>query len=171
MKKKLVTILGLAVLTLVACKKDEEVVVTPAGPGSAVLEGTIYAPLDLSNDTTINGSFIPGLHQEFAPEGTKITAIIDSEDLQTNPQPGYNYQKLKYTTTIGENGRYKFGSLPAINQNIAVELRFNDFEATQIQFDPSNNPSQEKIFTVPGGAVVVIYNGGTIIKEYEYTAN
>ena len=57
-----------------------------------------------------------------------------------------------------------------ILKSISVELRFNDYEAVQKQFDPSNNPDETKIFTLTNKSVSV-YDGAVAIKEYDYSAN
>lgn len=168
MKKKYLSILAIATLAVLSCKKEDPAV--PADPGTATIQGTLYAPLDLSNDTTSSGVFQAGLHNETAVSGVLVTAIVDTEDLQKNPQAGFNYEKLKFTTTIGSDGTFKFTNIPAYSDEISVELRFNDFEATQKQFDPTNNPDETKVFSLTDKNVNV-YDGAIVIKEYAYDAN
>ena len=168
MKTKFLSIFAIASLAMLSCKKTESAV--PAEPGTATIQGVIRAPLDLGNDTTSAGVFINGYNNEFAPAGTQITAIVDTEDLQKDPQSGFTYEKLKFTTTVGANGDFSFTNIPCYATTIPVELRFNDFTASQSQFDPSNNPSQDKIYTL-SDKTVYVYDGGTVIKEYDYSAN
>ena len=168
MKTKFLSIFALAALVTIGCKKIESA--TPAEPGTATIQGVIKAPIDLGNDTTDTGTFISGLKNEFAPAGTQVIAIVDTEDLQKNPQNGFNYEKLKFTTTLDANGGFTFTNIPAFSTSIPVELRFNDFKASQSQFDPSNNPAIEKVFTLTNKTVQV-YDGAKVIKEYDYSAN
>jgi len=168
MKTRVLSIFAIASLAMLSCNKTESAI--PAEPGTATIEGVILAPLDLGNDTTAAGTFISGLNNEFAPAGTQITAIVDTEDLQANPQNGFTYEKLKFTTAVGANGEFSFTNIPAYAESIPVELRFNDFSAQQSQFDPTNNPSEEKIFSL-SNKTVMVYDGGVVIKEYDYTAN
>ncbi|MDX1350220.1 MAG: hypothetical protein R3279_08235 [Putridiphycobacter sp.] len=168
MKTRLLSIFAIATLALVSCKKTESAV--PAEPGTATIEGILKAPIDLGNDTTASGVFINGYNNEFVPAGTQITAIVDSEDLQKDPQSGFTYEKLKFTTVVGANGEFSFTDIPCFANSIDVELRFNDFTAMQSQFDPSNNPPQNKIFTL-SNKYVEVYDGAIVIKEYDYTAN
>lgn len=168
MKTRMLSIFSIAMIGLISCKKTEAV--TPADAGSATIEGVAYAPLDLGNDTTASGVFVSGLNNEYVPAGTQITAIIDSYDLQANPDNSFNYQLLKFTAVVGNNGVFSFTGLPTYSEEIDVELRFNDFTSTQNQFDPSNNPAEEKIFTL-SSKYASIYDGAIVIKEYNYSAN
>ncbi|MFK8044340.1 MAG: hypothetical protein AB8B72_02505 [Crocinitomicaceae bacterium] len=168
MKTRVLSIFAIASLAMLSCKKTESAI--PAEPGTATIQGVILAPLDLGNDTTSGGTFISGLNNEFAPKGTQITAIVDTEDLQANPQNGFTYEKLKFTAVVGDNGDFSFTGIPAYAESIPVELRFNDFSEQQSQFDPSNNPAQDKIFSL-SNKTVMVYDGAVVIKEYDYTAN
>jgi len=168
MKKKLLPILAIGILAMFSCKKTTNP--TPAEPGMATIQGKLYAPIDLSNDTTALGVFTNGLHNESAIAGIVVTAIVDSRDLQQNPQAGFNYELLKFTTATGSDGSFSFSDIPAYSEEINVELRFNDFEEDQIQFDPSNNPSEKKVFSL-SNKTVNVYDGALVIKEYDYTAN
>jgi len=167
MKKQLFSILAIGAIAITACEKTE---VTLAEPGTATVEGKLLAPIDLSNDTTDAGVFNYGLNNEGATSGTLITAVIDTEDLQDNPQAGYTYEKITRTTTVGADGSFKFDDLPAFAKSIPVTLKFNDFSASQIQQDQANNPAIDKIYTL-GQTNVMVYQGAIVIKEYTYTAN
>ena len=168
MKKKVFSIIAIASIAIISCKKEEAAV--PASPGTATVEGTLYASIDESNDTLDNGTLVPFLVKERAIKDVLVTAIVDSEDLQKNPQTNFNYEKLKFTTTTNASGNFSFTNIPAYSEAISVELRFNDFEAVQKQFDPSNNPDETKIFTLTNKTVSV-FDGAVVIKEYDYSAN
>ncbi len=105
-----------------------------------------------------------------APPGIIVTATIYSEYLQKNPDPNFNYEILKYTTTVTSEGKFEFTNIPAYAKNLAVTLKFGDFEETQIQFDPSNNPSLTKIFSA-NNKQVTVYDGAIEINNYTYSAN
>ena len=168
MKKRLFPIIAILAMAVMSCKKV--VTVTPADPGTATIKGTLFAPLDLNNDTSATGVYTPGSNNEMAIAGIVVTALVDSKDLQKNPQNGFNYEILKYTTTVNDQGAFQFTNIPAYSDEITVELRFTDFQTVQTQFDPSNNPPLDKIFTL-ANQTVNVYDGAIVIKEYDYTSN
>ena len=90
-------------LSVTSCKKDSATTNTKT-TGSASVSGTLKANLDMTNDTTQNGT--PQIQNENVPAGTLITFIIDSKDLQDNPDSAYVYPKLEYTTTVEANGAF-----------------------------------------------------------------
>jgi hypothetical protein len=165
MKGKIFAALAIGAIAFVSCKKEEPA--TPAEPGTATVQGTLWANTNLDNDTDQWGFYMETL--EYTKSGVLVTAVIDSEDLDENPEVGYNYQDLKWTTTTGANGAYSFTGLPARNWPIAVELRFNDYTDSQLSggvVDPSVT------FTMNGVSQWVwIYDGAVVIAPdwaYDY---
>lgn len=176
MKKTLLGIMTFVAMSfaVVSCSEEEQ---TPVEPGTATVEGVIEANIDLANDTLTDGSVDPNGNWEFAPEGTVLTFIIDSEDLDQNPQPGYNYKDLIYTTTVGANGVYSISDLPAYETPINVDIEFNDFAADQVDYgtDPGDTTATGMPATVTtrtiytkGGETVTIWNGAVVIEDFRY---
>ena len=174
MKKTLLGIMTFAAMSfaVVSCSEEEQ---TPVEPGSANVSGVIEANIDLANDTLTDGS--PETMWEFAPSGTVITFIIDGQDLDQNPQPGYNYKNLIYTATVGANGTYSV-DLPAYETPINVDIEFNDFAADQVDYgmDPGDTTATGMPATVTtrtiyskGGESVTIWDGAAIIEDFRYT--
>ncbi|HET6245917.1 MAG: hypothetical protein H0V01_15210 [Bacteroidetes bacterium] len=102
-----------ALVFISACKKDE----VPEGSNyTTKLSGLVKAELDLTNATT-----------EFAPIGTRITFLINPNDLQMNPDTAANYDSYRYTTTVLAEGKYTI-ELPAKNVGSMVKIVMDDFE-------------------------------------------
>ena len=165
MKRKFFAALAIGAIAFVSCKKDETP--TPTSPETATLKGTLWANTDASNDT-IMGGFPAGYDiynsTERAPSGVVVTVIVDSEDLDPTPEPGYNYQDLKYTTTVGSNGAYEISNIPCYNTPITVEVMFNDFTAPQKKSGTLTEPTNFWL----GSDMVTIYAGAVVIRDYAY---
>ncbi len=58
MKSKVIFAIGIATMAAISCEKTDYV--DPASPGTAIIKGTLFAPIDLSNDTTSAGTFVFG---------------------------------------------------------------------------------------------------------------
>lgn len=158
MKRKIFAALAISAIAFVSCKKEEPV--APAEPGSATIEGTLWANTDTNNDTDDFGN--PVTMYEGA-SGVGITAIIDGMDLDQTPDPGFDYQNMSWSTTSAADGTFSFTGLPCYNEAIDVELRFNDFTADQAQ---GTEDVETDYF---GGTVTVsIWNGAVIINDFTY---
>lgn len=101
---------------------------------TATIQGTAYANLDETNDTT---AFLEE-NYERAPEGTSIKVVIDTEDLVANPTPGVNYAKRTYTTTVDASGNFSL-EVEAADDDIVAELFASSFTAPQFQSPDSVN--------------------------------
>lgn len=163
--KKINYIMALVLLISLAysCKKDEEV--NTKTTGSASVSGTLKANLDQTNDTTLNGT--PQIQYENVPQGTVITFVVDSKDLESNPDTSYNYAKLQYSTSVASNGAFSV-ALPANANVINAEVRFSDFQYNVIVgFNGSTPIVNNHIFTKPIDNIT-IYNSAVVIKQYTY---
>lgn len=167
MKKQFFSFVAIAALAFVSCKEEEKP--TPADPGMATISGTITAPIDESNDTTNAGGYIYNYMPEFAPAGTMVHFIIDSEDLDPNPDYSYDYQELRYSTEIGTDGSYSM-EVPAINQGVSVTVVFDEFNADHREYYGPQPDSvivnQERFFL--GDASIYVYEGKTYVRNYTY---
>jgi len=93
---------------------------------TATIQGTAYANLDETNDTT----GVPEQDNERAPQGTTVKVVLDVEDLIPNPTPGVNYSSKTYTTTVDANGNFSV-EVEAADAAINVELYMGSFNATR----------------------------------------
>jgi hypothetical protein len=164
MKRKIFAALAISAIAFVSCKKEEAA--TPTAPETATFKGTLWANTDASNDTIMGGFPGPTIYtaSEVAPSGTVVTVIVDSELLDPTPEAGYNYQDLKYTTTVGAGGTFTISNIPCYNTPIDVEVMFNDFTAAQKK---SGTLTENENFFL-GSDVITIYAGAVVIKDYAY---
>jgi hypothetical protein len=162
MKRKIFAALAISAIAFVSCKKEEPV--APAEPGTATVSGILWADLDIYNDTNSTGGY--EWKPEYAPVGTVVTAIVDSEDLDPTPDAGFDYQDLKYTTTVGANGVYSISTIPCYNTPITVDLYFNDFTYDQVT-GPNTADKEHYIYTL-GSTSVTVYAGAIVINDFTY---
>lgn len=166
MKRKIFAALAVSAIAFVSCKKEEPV--APTAPETATIQGTLRANLDAANDT-ITGGWPAGYEiynsTEYAPAGTKVTVIVDSYDLDPTPDPFFDYQDLKYTTTVGSNGSYSISNVPCYNTPIDVYVMFNDFTANQKKSGTLTEPENFYL----SGQWVTVYAGAVVINDYSYS--
>lgn len=105
----------------------------------ATIEGSVYANLDETNDTT----GIIELDYETAPENAVVKVVLDSRDFAGTPQPGVNYQSLTYNTTVDGSGKFTI-EVPALDDAINAEIYVGEFSASQTQADSTQ---QSKIYS------------------------
>jgi hypothetical protein len=156
--KKTMKFFGL-VLTLVilayACKDDMSN--ESFTNGTATIHGTAFVNLDYTNDTL-------GTIYEFVPQGTRIYARINSEDLIQFPSSAVNYGDIVYDTVIGASGTFTFivaANLP----NVTVTFSSDDFTANQTQPDTT---IESKVFYLPEIYTEVVNAGVTRITEVTF---
>jgi hypothetical protein len=164
MKKLILGIAALGLLALVSCNKESEQS-TPDEPGSCTLTGNVWAALNLSNDTTDAGEFIAGLKNEEV-DGVNITFILNSGDLDHNPDPDFDYKDLSFTTTV-EDGLYSI-SLPAITTPLSVKVLLDDFVEDQRQFVPGDVVFETKTFSQGIIEVDGLSQGVTRVRDFTY---
>jgi hypothetical protein len=159
MKKSLplIILFFLAAVVINSCKKDEKSN-EPFVNGSAVINGTAYINLDLTNDTI-------GTIYEKVPSGTTIYAKINSKDLVEFPSSGVNYADIYYTTQIGNGGEFSF-NIPANINDVTVTFSSDDFKANQIQADTT---SKTKVFYLGTGYTETVHNGVTKLTEVYFS--
>lgn len=165
MKKLVLGITALAAVALISCKKTEPV--APAEPGTCTVSGNVWAALDLSNDTTDAGTFIAGLNNE-AVDGQTITFVVNSGDLDHNPEPGFDYQDLSYSATIS-GGTYSI-EIPAISTPYTVDVYLNDFNYEQRQFNGADPEAiyQTTEFFVNPTTISGISDGVSKVQNFTY---
>lgn len=131
---------------------------------TATIQGTAYANLDETNDTT--GTVEEDY--ERAPQGTVIKVILDAEDFAGTVQPGVDYGNLTYETTVSSSGKYSI-EVPALGDPIDAELYFNSFTATQTQADSSQ---EQQVYTPQSTSYTVsILADLNSYNDAIYTAN
>jgi hypothetical protein len=93
-------------------------------PGTANV--TLHLRVNNDETNTSNGNTI----WENIPTGTVVTFIIDSEDLQYNPNSSYSYDDIIQTATVDANSDVTI-ELPAIATAYNVIVKFPDLEMTR----------------------------------------
>ena len=159
MKRKIFAALAISAIAFVSCKKEEPV--APAEPGSATIQGTLWANTNEDNDTDQWGFY--QFNPEYAKAGVTVTAVIDGYDLDPTPDAGYDYPEMKYTTTIGTNGAYSI-TVPCYTESIDVELRFNDYTDNQL----SGGNNQTTTFYMGTTYWVTVWDGSVTINDYTF---
>lgn len=156
----LITLTGLALMiTFSGCKKDEKVLDLTLP--TATIKGKVWADLNLANDTNLTGGY--QYHPEFAPAGTKIIAVINSQDLVDSSAPGYTYQDLTYEGSVDGSGNYTI-TVPARGNTVDVTIKAVDFEYDQIVMAvyPATTTNRV-IYTVADQITTVVSNQIRII--------
>ncbi len=116
--------IGFIVLAIViiaaSCQKEED---PPAQVTKykSTLTGFAYAQLD----ETIQG-------MELVPQGTRIFAIVPTQQLILTPDPNTVYPNKIYETTVGADGKYSFTFDVGCNGEVQTMLYANDFEYDRI---------------------------------------
>lgn len=168
MKRVILSMVAIAGIAVVSCKKTEDPA-TPAEPGTCVITGTVQAPLDLSNDTNAVGTYSYNLNPENVNSGT-ITFIVDSRDLDHNPDPSFDYQDLSIATSIS-SGSYSV-EVPAISTPLTVDVYVDDFSADQRQYifgNPDSVVYENRSYYVGSFSVGSITSGATRVRDIMYT--
>ena len=147
MNKKVLVVISLVAFILVSCTKETEPV--EVTNGSAKITGVAKCQLDLSNSEA-----------EYVPAGTKIMAIIDTDDLVLNNDGTTDYPEKVYSTTVGSDGVYTF-SIEANAKNVNVTIKGSDFEYDQ-KFD--HTTFVRKVYTM-GDSYSSVVNGVTKIVD------
>lgn len=139
----------------VSCDKDEDT--ESPEMTTAIITGKVEAELDLSNTGIEN-----------APQGTKLFARINAEDLVTNPINGYNYEDIVFETNIDNDGNYSF-TINAGVSSVNVEIFGNEFRHNQLLYYESGNPvRQEKVYSLPANITTSVSKGTTRILDLTY---
>jgi hypothetical protein len=156
--KKTIKSFGLLVaLAILAFACKDEMSNEPFTNGTATIIGTAYVDLDYTNDTI-------GTVYEFVPQGTRIYARINSQDLVEFPSSYVNYGDIVYDTVVGASGTFTF-KVAANTKNVTVSLSSDDFLANQVQFDETVEP---KVFYLPEIYSVSVNTGVTRIIEVDF---
>lgn len=137
-----------AIFCFVGCKKKTE----DSTPLSVTtIKGEVKAELNL----TTSG-------KENVPEGTKITFLIDPNDLLNSPDTSKKYDSYRYTAIV-TGGRYEI-HVPARNNGTPVKIVPDDFE---YDFVIDNSTSTRIVYSAPT-ATLNIYAGTTTIYDVYY---
>ncbi|AEA42335.1 hypothetical protein [Fluviicola taffensis] len=168
MKKTIFSLMALSVLTvaILGCKKKTET--PPATTGTATVEGYIKVNLNQRNDTLPDGSY--SLIREGIPTSVTLTFVIDSEDLEKNPDPSYSYELIQKTTTVDASGKYSISlPTPKGSNSINGELKISAFEYNPIITSSQNTDSTAARVVVNSTNMnFSIYNGGKTIIDHNF---
>lgn len=150
-----------------SCTKTQT---TPAEPGKAMVTLHLGVNTNETNDTTYSGAV--QTQWENVPSGTVIQFVIDSKDLQENPDTTYSYDKLTSTGTVDASGNVTV-ELPAIGTPLNAEVKFPDLELDvkkeRINAITGNKETytESTIFTRQKEDIS-IWDGAMIIQEHNY---
>jgi hypothetical protein len=167
MKRAMITMIAATCIAMISCKKTEDPA-TPAEPGTCKITGMVQAPLDLSNDTTAVGSYTYNLHPEDVTTGL-ITFIVNSKDLDHNPDESFDYQDLSFSASISA-GAYSV-DVPAISTPLTVDIYVDDFNSDQRQYifeNPDSVVYENKTFSVGSFSIGGITQGATRVQNIMY---
>jgi hypothetical protein len=169
MKKSILSLMAFSVvaMTIVGCKKDKDEAVAST-TGTATVEGYIKANLNMRNDTLPNGAVM--IMNEGIPTSVTLTFVVNSKDLEKNPDPMYVYDMVKTTTTVDGSGHYSVSLPTPMSANtILGTMNISDFDYKPIITSSTNTDSTAARVTYTAAAQgFSIYNGGTTIVDYTY---
>ena len=131
---KFTLVAAVAIISTSACENisNPEPIAAIDSTRTATIQGTAYANLDETNDTT----GVLEQDYELAPQGTTVKVVINTEDLIANPTPGVNYQSQTYNTTVDASGSFSL-EVSAADDAINAELYLGSFSATLTEADSS----------------------------------
>jgi hypothetical protein len=161
MKKTLKSFGLLFALTILVLACKDEMSNESFKNGSATITGVALVNLDLTNDTMPGPDYIL---YEYVPQGTRIYARINSEDLVEFPSDGVDYGDIEYDTVVGASGAYSF-EVAANISNVTVTFSSDDFIANQIQPDTTVEP---RVFYLPEIYTVTVNSGITRISDLTF---
>jgi hypothetical protein len=150
-KMFLILIAFIAVSFVTSCTKCEDEP-TPAAMSSAIIEGYVYADLDLTNDTNALGFY--ELQWEKVPVGTKLFARINAEELDPTPDFNTEYQDILFETTVLTGGSYSMSVYAGVG-DVTVLIMGQEFLYNQ-KTDVST--FEQKTFGLADTQVSVIKN-------------
>ena len=137
------------VLFFCGCKKDD------TASGSSVpttLKGQVKAELNVNQTGNEN-----------VPDGTKITFLINPNDLLNKPDTTKKLDSYRYSATV-VGGQYTI-TLPARNDGSKVKIVADDFEYMWV-YDSQGN-SMRVVYSAPEGSIT-LYAGSTQYYDVNY---
>lgn len=160
--------LVLLVIAALGTSCTKETVREEAGTANVVLYLTVNT--DLTNDTTYNGSTM--IMRENVPAGTEVRFIIDSEDLQARPNGSFTYDELTFVGTVDAEGKVEI-ELPASVDGLDVDVKYADLwlQERSERFNTVTNQNEvvtEETLYTKADDTITIYEGATVIREYNY---
>jgi hypothetical protein len=165
MKRKMFSIMAIAAIALVSCKKDN---VDDTALGSATINGTVRADIDQTNDLNGAGLYEQGLNPE-GVEGMTVTVEVNSIIYDDSPNGSYDYDVMTYTTTTDASGNFTL-TIPATADGQTIRMEFEDLEGVTRTLYSTNGNSVTELSTVSKGFEdVTIYDGANL--ELVYDAN
>ena len=158
MKNKFLPLVALAgSLAFVGCSEDEQ---TPMEPGMGMIKGRVTAMLDMTSIAMDN-----------VPQGTGITFIIDSRDLDKNPDPNFTYDKIITRATVEADGTYEV-SLPVGTNPVPVQVVFDDFEFDATLLTTNDQGFQESVVARTvykrSNQMLMLTEGQTLVSDFQY---
>ncbi len=137
-----------AILFFAGCKKKTE---DSTPTAVTLIKGQAKAELNLTT---------PG--DENVPDGTKITFLVNPNDLLNKPDTAKKYDSYRYTATVS-GGVYSI-SVPARNDGSKVKIVPDEFE---YQMVIDNTTTTRVVYGAPE-ATITIYAGTTEYYDVNY---
>lgn len=131
---------------------------------TATIQGTAYANLDETNDTT--GTTEEDF--ERVPQNTTVKVTLDAEDFASSIEPGVEYGSLSFETTVDASGNFSI-EVPALGDPVNAEVYLDSFTATQVQADSSEEQRNYSPQFFPYNITVVA--GLTSFSDAIYQSN
>lgn len=144
MKRKIFSIVAIAAIAFVSCKKEDE---NSTELGEATINGNVWADMDLTADGA------EGVN------GMSVKVEVNTQNWDQQPVPGYNYDQKVYTTTTDANGDYTL-TIPATDDGYTVTIEFEDLYTTRTT---SNGP--EDVLVTRADVNKFIYSGAMISTQ------
>jgi hypothetical protein len=150
MKRKIFSIMAIAAIALVSCKKDD---LNSTELGEATISGNLWADLDLTN-TAVEGV-----------NGMQVKVEINTMDWDQQPVAGFNYDKKVYTTTTNSSGDYTL-TLPATDEGYTITIEFEDMYTTR-----TTTNGTENVEITRNDINMFIYSGAVLATQDQATVN
>lgn len=166
MKRKIFSILTIALVTMASCKKE---VLDSNQLGEAIIKGNVYANLDETNDVNSVGIFSPGSVPEQV-EDMMVSVEIDTRNWDQTPDNSYNYPKKTYTATTNANGDYTL-TIPATEKASNVTLKFNKLYTTKKKYTTDGSELIEEVYVGDNSFNVTIFSGAVVNRSDEASVN
>lgn len=149
MKRKIFSVMAIAAIAFVSCKKDE---LNSTELGTATINGNIWADLDLT-DTDVEGV-----------NGMPVTVVVNTMEWDQQPVPGYNYDDKVYSTTTSANGDYSL-TIDATESGFDVDIMFEDIYTTRTNQDGTTS----NVKVSRGDITKFIWSGAVISTKDQAT--
>lgn len=162
MKRKMFSIMAIAAVALVSCKKEEP---ATSELGMATINGNVWADLDQTDDFQ-NGVYVQELNPE-GVEGMQVSIEVNTSNWVQNQVSGYDYEVKTYTATTDANGDWTI-EIPATEDAYTVTIQYNDVYTTRtVLAEDGVSGITENVELSYGSHNVTVFAGAEINEKIE----